>query len=90
MNLVTEFPVLPPKPTVFIDGIPQPKPVPTKPENVIGYVAATLFPQGLAPQTVRNVPLYATREEAVAARGDHPPTAPASNPDLYLVAYRKP
>ena len=90
VNLATQAPVLPPKPTVIVDGVPQPKPVFVKPEEIVCYVAATLFPQGMAPQNIRNVPVYADRAAAVAARGDNPAPFTAANPDAGLVAYPKP
>lgn len=67
VNSASDMPVVPPVLTSprIINGVPQlPPPPPPKPEAVLCYVALTLFPEGMAPRSMRNVPFFKTREDA--------------------------
>lgn len=48
-------------------------------------VNATMFPEGAQSRNVRNIPCFASKEDALAYRGADNPRS--TNPDEYLVAY---
>lgn len=52
----------------------------------VGAVNVTLFPEGAAPRAVRMVPLFASREHAIAFDAAVPT---ATSPDAHLVAFPK-
>lgn len=87
INKFMELPDVPAPKPVIINGVAQPIPKIVNPSGVLGFIHATMFPEGSQPRNVRNVRLYSSREDAVASRGDDPPKAPAGEPDKYLVAW---